>query len=206
MSLSEKRVYTLIEACPGRVEREALAVLVGALLIVLSACSGPSGPGALNEEPCRAVYASIEAAARAALGQIHDTTRPASRARLRIGTIRRVEHGYVWQRPRSSRPQRFSRRAPTVRFHMRRDDVASYVIHPRTGQPHLDRAYEEPTESERRLVQRLDPFGRPLYLLTPTGRILLLEPGAPDPRVTSASVRPARATTTCPNAVADRDR
>ena len=51
-------------------------------------------------------------------------------------------------------------------------DVATYIIHPRTDRREIDRRNERATERERRLVDERDPLHRPLYILTPSKKVL----------------------------------
>jgi len=125
------------------------------------------GPGA--------VFESIETAAVDALAHARHHEGPADRGRLRIGTIRRVPGGFSYGLPERSRATVWSLAPPVLRFGLGPEDVATYVVHPRSGRAVIDRENEEPNPSERRLVDRLDPRGRPLYLLTPSQRVLRYE-------------------------------
>ncbi len=58
--------------------------------------------------------------------------------------------------------------APSVRYRLRSNDVARYVIPPRAGGARSNRHGEEPTRAEKRIVDELDPRHRPLYQLTPS--------------------------------------
>lgn len=59
-----------------------------------------------------------------------------------------------------------------VRLALAAEDVAVYAVHPRSGRPEVDRANETPSRSERALVESWE---RPLFVLTPSRRIVRLE-------------------------------
>ena len=118
------------------------------------------------------IFPSLEAAALDALAHAHHTAQSRDRGRLRSGTIYRVATGFRYSEPTRSEGTVWSSRSPVLRFSFRPADVASYVIHPRSGIHQLDRANERPNEAEQRLVEELDPMSRPLYLLTPSLRVV----------------------------------
>lgn len=122
------------------------------------------GPGA--------VFDSIETAVVDALAHAHHRPGPKRHGRLRLGTIHRVEGGYSYTEPIESAQTIWSRSLPVIRFGLRDVDVATYVIHPKSGNNRVDRLGEQPNDSERRVVDELDPRGRPIYLLTPKRRII----------------------------------
>jgi hypothetical protein len=82
-----------------------------------------------------------------------------------------------------SREEIDSVRRVEVRHRLSPGDVATYVVHPSTGVRLIDRLNESPSRSERRLVERADPQHRPLYVLTPSLRILRVQLGPSGIRV-----------------------
>lgn len=149
----------------------SLFLLIGA---GLAAASTPeSVPVQISHVPVDAVFETPEAAAIDALAHALELAkRSADRGRFYIGTIYRTAGGYGYRAPRASRRDVWAGRAPTLRFALHPDDVATYVLHPRSGSNDLDRANERPNASQRRLVDELDPMARPLYVLTPSLRVL----------------------------------
>jgi len=117
------------------------------------------GPGA--------VFESIEAAVLDALRHAHREASPIDRQRLGVGVIYRVADGYSYgdvKRSAALSPLQPHR----VRYQLRAIDVARYVIPPRSRQPHINRANEQPSREEKRIVDEVDPQHRPLYQLTPS--------------------------------------
>lgn len=91
------------------------------------------------------------------------------RGRLLLGTIYRMGVAVRDGAPiRPSRPK-------VLRFVLRPADVASYALHPRSGSTRIDRATEAPNASEHRVVRVLDLQERPLFVLTPSRRIVRFE-------------------------------
>ncbi len=118
------------------------------------------------------VFATIEDAVLDGFEAAEARSGPADRDRLQIGTIRRTAGGFVWTEPvRSQRSIRASA-PPRARLRLGPDDVAVYSLHPRTGHADLDRLNESIGAGERRLVDEQDPLHRPLFVRTPSRRIL----------------------------------
>jgi len=121
------------------------------------------GPGA--------VFESVEAAVLDALRYAHREASPTDRQRLGVGVIYRVADGYSYgavKRSAALSPLQPHR----VRYRLRAIDVARYVIPPRSRQPHINRANEQPSRDEKRIVDEVDPRHRPLYQLTPSLNIV----------------------------------
>jgi hypothetical protein len=136
------------------------------------------------------VAETLEEAAIAALVHARTTASPIERQALLIGSIVRVESGYAWHEPRRSESYFQSARKPVARLAPNRDHVATYVVHPRTGNSRLDRLNEDFTKSEKALVDRADPLHRPIFLLTPRGRMLSYAGDAPSVEI--AALRSGR--------------
>ena len=136
------------------------------------------------------VFMSIEEAAIAAVARARANATPVEREALLIGSIIRVEGGYSWLQPQHSGSYFRATRRPRARLAPSQDHVATYLVHPRTGEPRLDRINERFSQSERDIVDRADPFHRPIFLLTPSGRILAY--GHEEPAVQIADLRRRR--------------
>lgn len=150
-------------------------------LAVSLACANPNHPSAgsnrltrleIPAPPDSAVHSTIDAAVEAAFMAARRADRPRGRDRLRIGTIRRVEGGFSWVEPRASESSVGALRLMQVRLSLRPDDVAIYGIHPISGHADFDRANEVVSRDERRLVDEHDPLHRPIYVLTPSRRVV----------------------------------
>jgi hypothetical protein len=89
-----------------------------------------------------------------------------------VGTIYRVTAGFSDTEPKRSGATLWASRSPVLRYSLRPIDVASYVVHPRSGIKIVDRANESPNRSQRRIVAELDPLKRPLFLLTPSRKVV----------------------------------
>jgi len=124
-------------------------------------------------------FDSLEEAAVAALAHVRRTATRSQAERLHVGSIVRIEGGYTWQTAEHSGSHLRATWRPTARVAIGPDHVATYVVHPRTGDRRTDRANERITRSERRLVDDVDPMHRPIFLLTPAGRIMAYSHGAP---------------------------
>jgi hypothetical protein len=118
-----------------------------------------------------ATFGTIEEAAVAALVHARETANPIEREALSVGSIVRTEGGYTWQEPQRSASY-FRKQRPRARVTLTSADVATYVVHPRTGEPSIDRRNERVTRSEKRIVDEVDPLHRPMCVLTPRGRIV----------------------------------
>ena len=153
-------------------------ILVGSL-----GCAGqaPASPAVSAPHPAirstdplagETVFPTIEAAVRDAFEVAEDQAGPGDRERLRIGTIRRVAGGFVWTDPVRSRGTVGASTPLQARLRLGPDDVAVYSLHPRSGDPELDRLNEAVVAGERRLVDVQDPLHRPLFVRTPSRRIV----------------------------------
>jgi hypothetical protein len=157
-------------------------VLLGLTLATLaSGCAGSVAPrepalGKLaSDHPTRgpgAVFATIEEAALDALAWSRANGRLTDRRRLRIGTIQRRPGGYAYSAPLRSRTTVDSSAPLNVRFRLESEDVATFVLHPRSGRRSVDRRNESATPDERRLVDELDPRHRPIFVLTPSRKVI----------------------------------
>jgi hypothetical protein len=127
--------------------------------------------GAPYDAPAQgAVLATLDEAAIAALVHARSNLTPLERECMLVGSIVRVDGGYTWQEPQRSGSY-FARTKPVVRLRVSSQHVASFVIHPRTGENELDSANERITRREKRIVEA-DPQHRPIFVLTPSGRLL----------------------------------
>ena len=124
-------------------------------------------------------FDSVEEAAVAALAHVRWTATRSESERLHVGSIVRIEGGYTWLTAQHSGSHLRATWRPTARVAIGPDHVATYVVHPRTGDRRTDRANERITRGERRLVDDVDPLHRPIFLLTPAGRIMTYSHGAP---------------------------
>ncbi|MFO0687927.1 MAG: hypothetical protein U0900_04425 [Myxococcota bacterium] len=156
-------------------------------LVASLACASPSPTGELRPElaaPARSaeptVHPSIEAAVDAAFAAADRTAGPAERDRLQMGTIRRVEGGFIWLAPALSSTSIGAMSPMRVRLRLAPEDVAIYGLHPRSGLADLDRANEGVTRPERRLVDEQDPLHRPLYVRTPSRRVVRYPAAQPE--------------------------
>ena len=149
------------------------------LLALLMACAGlPLAAGAtdssrvgLRAQGPGAVFETVEAAAIDALSYAHIEETLTQRRSLRVGVIQRVENGYSYtaaKRSSTSSPLT----ACSVRYRLRSNDVARYIIPPHSGKARIDRYNEEPTRKEKKIVDELDPAHRPLFQLTPSNNIV----------------------------------
>ncbi len=149
----------------------AIALFVCALALPLPALAEDCR---LVEEEIRgpeAVFESVEAAVLDALRYAHREASPIDRQRLGVGVIYRVADGYSYgavKRSAALSPLQPHR----VRYRLRAIDVARYVIPPRSRQAHINRANEQPSRDEKRIVDEVDPRHRPLYQLTPSLNIV----------------------------------
>lgn len=152
-----------------------LALTVGFAGTIACASPAPPGSGPIDRgTPTAApqVFPTLESAVEAAFMDARRSDGPDGGARLRLGTIRQVGGGYAWSAPVASREPVWSSAPMRVRLALGSEDVAVYVVHPRSGRAEVDRANESPSRSEQALV---DAGGRPLFLLTPSRRIVRLE-------------------------------
>lgn len=147
---------------------------VSGLAPVTTLSAGPAAvsPAEGRGESGQPVFATIEDAVQAAFAAAEDRSGPADRDRLQIGTIRRTPGGFVWTEPVRSRGTVSGSTPMRARFRLGPEDVAVYSVHPRSGQADLDRLNESVGAGERRLVDEQDPLHRPLFVRTPSRRIL----------------------------------
>jgi hypothetical protein len=145
-------IYRLL---PPRTARTLLlATAIGFALTASSMAETPRGPGA--------VFASVEAAASDALhfAAVHkgDSHREWG------GTISRVAGGFSYEAPTPGD-------ADGVRLALGGEHVAWYYTHgPRDAE--TDRLNENVSRRDRQMVDRVDPQHRPLFVLTPSGRLI----------------------------------
>ena len=151
------------------VNRIALAI---ALIGASPALAGTPAGEVQLARPGAPVFATVEAAAVNALRSAHQRAGGATEGRLRFGTIYRSERGFRFSPPRRSLGSVWSSRRPVLRLALGPADVATYIVHPRSGEAVLDRENESLHEGERRVVDELDAEGRPLFVLTPSLRVL----------------------------------
>lgn len=125
------------------------------------------------------VFPTVEAAVHDALETARHRAGPADRERFRYGAIRRVPGGFVWSAPVRARDSIGASSPNRVRLQLGPDDVAIYGVHPRSGRSELDQLNETVSRQERRVVDGQDALQRPLYVLTPSRRIVRY-PDAPE--------------------------
>lgn len=135
--------------------------------------SGAAASHALAGQPATSsVFATVEDAVRDAFAVAGCPEGPGARGRLRFGTIRAVEGGFAWMQPVASDAPIASSGPVRVVLRLSPRDVAVYGIHPRSGRPELDRINETLTRSEQALARSGTGGGRPLYVLTPSRRVV----------------------------------
>lgn len=121
------------------------------------------GPGA--------IFATIDAAA---LDALHFAYGRGGRGRSHFewgGTIRQIRGGYTYDGlVRGSGHE--------VRLRLGAEDVAWFHTHMRTASSLVDRLNERPSPGDRHMVDRVDPRHRPLYILTPSARVVVYWEGA----------------------------
>jgi hypothetical protein len=178
--------------------------ILGLILVTAAGCAhaGPEQAGTAPSEEGAAVdppgtlYSTVDGAAVAALIHVVATTRRDDLDRLQVGSILAVDGGFTWQGSASSTASRRDDWRPKASLSFTQDHVATFVIHPRTGHRSLDRANEKLTRGERRIVDELDPLHRPIYLLTPSGRIVTYAHGERTSEI--ADLRTSRRNTNLP--------
>lgn len=146
-----------------------------ALLGFLAGCAtSPATGSALTADPTTnppaspvPVHATLDEAATAALARAHASTPRHRRASIQIGTLRRVEGGFVAMPPRIEAGSVLDATPSVLRLDLTAADVALYVLHPRSGDHELDARNAALSTSERRLMRSRDGSPRPVYLLTP---------------------------------------
>ena len=148
-----------------------LALLIACAGLPLTAGATDSARAGLRAQGPGAVFETMEAAAIDALSYAHLEETLTERRSLRVGVIQRVENGYSYtaaKRSSTSSPLT----ACSVRYRLRSNDVARYIIPPHSGKARIDRYNEEPTRKEKQIVDELDPAHRPLFQLTPSHNIV----------------------------------
>ena len=148
-----------------------LALLIACAGLPLTAGATDSARVGLRAQGPGAVFETVEAAAIDALSYAHLEETLTERRSLRVGVIHRVENGYSYtaaKRSSTSSPLT----ACSVRYALRSNDVARYIIPPHSGKARVDRYNEEPTRKEKQIVDELDPAHRPLFQLTPSHNIV----------------------------------
>ncbi|MBK7950534.1 MAG: hypothetical protein IPK00_17695 [Deltaproteobacteria bacterium] len=150
-----------------------LRFLVSTLLVLTAACVSDPGTRAARQ-PSRPevarlespVFASIDEAAVAGLIVAREHAPRASRQAIQIGTIRRVSGGFAYQPSVIADESLLDARPSVLRLRLMPDDVATYILHPRTGAADMDERNEALNASEKKLLGGADR-SRPVYLLTP---------------------------------------
>jgi hypothetical protein len=148
-----------------------LTLLIAFAGLPLTAEAADSARVGLRAQGPGAVFETVEAAAIDALSYAHLEETLTERRSLRVGVIQRVENGYAYtaaKRSSASSPLT----ACSVRYALRSNDVARYIIPPHSGKARIDRYNEEPTRKEKQIVDELDPAHRPLFQLTPSHNIV----------------------------------
>ena len=127
----------------------------------------PSQPVLLARGP-GTVWPTIDAAAVDALRFTHNLS-PRSRVE-RGGAIRRAQDGFSYEVVVRGTGE-------SVQVRLGREDVAWFHTHIQTVSSLVNRLNEEPSPGDREMVDRVDPRRRPLYILTPSGRVIVYRDG-----------------------------
>jgi hypothetical protein len=145
-------IYRLLT--PRTARSLLLATAIGFVLTASAVAEAPSGPGA--------VFDSVEAAATDAL---HFAAAHKGGSRREWGgAISRVPGGFSYEAPTPG-----SRDG--VRLSLGGEHVAWYYTHgPRDRES--DRLNESVSRRDQQMVDRVDPQNRPLFVLTPSGRLI----------------------------------
>jgi hypothetical protein len=154
-----------MESHRRRFRRGLVQGLLAILGLALGCASTPVAPDAKSTAP--RVFASIDEAALAGLTAARSNATLGARQSIRVGAIRKVAGGYVWLRPHVADAGLHAGRPGVVRFRITAEDVATYVVHPATGDGRIDRANTQLSVSERRLLEGASGRSRPVFLLTP---------------------------------------
>lgn len=160
--------------------RPAIGLSLLAIGLVLALAAGPAAAWRPADSPPLgpgAIFASAEEAALDALWFASHENLVRHRGRILAGTIFRSADGYSYQAPTCSRDTVWSLSVPLVRIAYSKMDVASYVVHPRSGITSIDRAHEELGSALRRRVEDSESSTGPLFLLTPKRRVIRYAPG-----------------------------
>lgn len=180
---------TKIPAARSRRNRRIGALLtLTAMLLALSACAGVERSAWAEAPPTQAPFpeatnqhATLQGAALAALVEAWTGTVRRNHGQLRVGAILRTDGEFTWLEPQLPKAGHVS----VVRLGIHANHAATYIVHPRTGSATVDRANERITRHEKRLVDRVDPLHRPIFVLTPSGRLLSYSHGSPVVEVAS---------------------
>jgi hypothetical protein len=141
---------------PARVARTLLlGSALGFALTTHSIAGSPKGPGA--------VFPTVEAAALDALH--YATQQQAGSWRELGGAITRTAGGYSYTAPVTGTED-------GVRLTLRDGDAGWYYTHGARRDAELDRLNEQIAQRDRQMVDRVDPQHRPLFVRTPSGRVL----------------------------------
>lgn len=137
----------------------------------------PMGPGH--------VFASAEDAALDALAYSHLASRRSERAAglARGGTVRAVAGGFRYDEPVTA-PVGEKR----LRYRLGREDVLHYRHYPRSSRGQSELGAGGLAQRDRRVVDRRDPLGRPVYFMTP-GRVVQVYAGRAEGTRTIGRVR-----------------
>ncbi len=185
------QTQTQIERTKSPASRRRLLgtlLTLAATVLAFAGCTGVERSPRIEAPPALASgseaanqHATLEAAARAALAEAWSDTALRNRDLLRVGAILQTEDEFIWLEPQSSQ------RGPgtVVRLGLHANHAATYIVHPRTGSAAVNRANEHITNYEKRLVDRIDPLHRPVFILTPSGRLLAYSHGRPVVEVAS---------------------
>jgi len=152
-------------------------VALGTMALGLPGCAGLGAP---TPSPFASIevaakttspelrHATIDGAAMQALSAAWDGTNTQNHERLRVGLVARVDGAYRWTEPRTSEADSH----PVIRLRMGSEHVATYIVHPHTHTSRSVEANEQVTEHEKKMVDDVDPLHRPIFVLTPSGRLL----------------------------------
>ena len=159
-----------------RTKRALTVIGLATIAIGLSACAGLNEPGAGARSAPVATFqadtdrqhASLEAAALHALVEAERATGTSNVGHLRVGSIVSTNGGFTWLDPETSQ----SAGRPVIRLRVGSEHVATYIVHPATHTSESARMNERITREEMRLVNQMDPQHRPLFVMTPSGRLL----------------------------------
>lgn len=169
---------SILRLLPPRTARTLL--LAGSLGFAAAAAHAapPAGPGT--------VFDSVEAAATDALR--FAVKRQAGAKRELGGAITRVAGGFTYAPPIAGTKH-------GVRVRLGKHDVAWYYTHGRRDRGAIDALNENVSLRDREMVDRHDPKRRPLFISTPSGRILRYGDG----RLAEITPIPARAALHAPS-------
>lgn len=148
-----------------RIPARFLTVLL-VLMALLALLVGCATPPASRPAPARP-HATLDEAATAGLVAARASTPRHRRASIQIGTLRRVEGGFVAMPPQIAEGSVLDAAPSVLRLALTPADVALYVVHPRSGAGDVDERSGALSASERRMLGSREGTLRPVYLLTP---------------------------------------